>query len=181
MITWPWEQRGHLEIEIAHMAATLTVWKFGTPDGAHQSAAVLRRLSEHDAVDIQDAALVSWPPGRNAPTTCEVDTLVPAGTLVGAFWGLLFGFIFFVPLLGVAVGTSPGAVTGTLADIGIDDDFLTMASKQIRPGSSALFVISADAVFDKLHEAFKGTRAELIHTSLSTEQERRLHDAFEDS
>jgi len=30
--------------------------------------------------------------------------MTSAGALDGSFWGLLFGLIFFVPLLGMAVG-----------------------------------------------------------------------------
>ena len=45
-----------------------------------------------------------------------------AGALAGSFWGLLFGLIFFVPILGLAIGA--GAVGGGLTDVGIDDDFI---------------------------------------------------------
>ena len=32
--------------------------------------------------------------------------------------------LFFVPLLGMAVGAAMGALTGSLNDVGIDDNFI---------------------------------------------------------
>jgi uncharacterized membrane protein len=104
--------------------------------------------------------------------------LTGAGALGGAFWGLLFGMLFFVPLLGMAVGAAAGALTGALRDVGIDDDFITSVRDKVTPGTSALFLLSTDAVIDKVHAEFVGTEAELIKTNLSDEQEAALRDAF---
>ena len=69
---------------------------------------------------------------------------------VAAFWGLLFGLIFFVPLLGAAIGAATGALAGSLTDVGIDDEFINKVRDQITPGTSALFVMTSDAVVDKV-------------------------------
>jgi len=50
---------------------------------------------------------------------------------------MLFGLLFFVPLLGMAVGAAAGAITGSLVDVGIDDDFIKSLRKEIQPGTSA--------------------------------------------
>jgi uncharacterized membrane protein len=98
---------------------------------------------------------------------------------VGARWGgLLFGMIFFVPLLGMAVGAAMGALSGSMADVGIDDDFIKGVQKNVTPGTSALFVMSSNAVADKVLDQFKTTGASLLSTNLSTEQEGRLREAF---
>ena len=49
----------------------------------------------------------------------------------GAFWGMLFGLIFFVPLLGMAVGAGIGALTGSMTDVGIDDAFIKRMREEI--------------------------------------------------
>ena len=95
--------------------ATLTVWKFDTPDGADAAEATLERLAKQELIKIHDAATVSWAVGRKKPKTRQLNSLTGAGALGGAFWGLLFGLIFFVPLLGMAVGAAAGALGG-LAD-----------------------------------------------------------------
>ena len=46
------------------------------------------------------------------------------------------------------------------------------------PGTSALFVMSSDAVIDKVKEAFAGSKPELIFTNLTDEQEAAIRDAF---
>ena len=43
---------------------------------------------------------------------------------------------------------------------------------------SALFLLSSDAVYDKVRDEFRGTEAELIQTNLSQEQDARLRAAF---
>lgn len=91
---------------------------------------------------------------------------------------LLFGLLFFVPLLGMAVGAAAGALGGSLSDVGIDDEFIASVRQKVTPGTSALFLLSSDAVLDKVRDAFAGTNAELIHTNLSSEQEAQLRDVF---
>jgi uncharacterized membrane protein len=91
---------------------------------------------------------------------------------------MLFGLIFFVPLLGAAIGAASGALGGSLADAGIDDDFIKRVRNEVTPGTSALFVMSSNAVVDRVKEAFAGSSPELIFTNLSEEQENALREAF---
>ena len=46
------------------------------------------------------------------------------------------------------------------------------------PGTSALFVMSSDAVMDKVRDAFAGSQPELIFTNLSDEQESAIREVF---
>jgi uncharacterized membrane protein len=158
--------------------ATLTVWKFDTHDGAEHAEAVLERLQKEELIKVEDAAVVSWPATRKSPKTRQLRGLTGAGALGGAFWGLLFGLLFFVPLLGMAVGAATGALGGALTDVGIDDDFISSLRSRIQPGTSALFVMTSDAVLDKVRDGFTDLNPELIHSNLSTEQEERLRDVF---
>ena len=91
---------------------------------------------------------------------------------------MLFGLLFFVPILGMAMGAAFGAMGGALADVGIDDDFIDSLRSEIQPGTSALFVLTSGAVLDKVHDAFRDMDPELIHSNLSTEQEDRLREVF---
>ena len=117
--------------------------------------------------------------GKKKPKTRQLNHLAGAGALGGAFWGLLFGLIFFVPLLGAAIGAATGALSGSLADVGIDDSFINRTRDQITPGTSALFVMTSDAVMDKVKDAFAGTGpSELLFTNLNTEQENALREVF---
>ena len=157
---------------------TLTVWKFDSANGADDATGVLKDLASRQLITIQDAATVRWDEGKKKPKTQQLHNLAGAGALGGAFWGMLFGLIFFVPLLGAAIGAAAGALGGALTDVGIDDKFIERVRSQVTPGTSALFVMSTNAVVDKVKEAFAGTSPELIFTNLSDEQEAAIREAF---
>src|SRR5689334_24522084 len=158
--------------------ATLSVWKFDDPDGAAGAVATLEDLQRQDLIDLHDGAVVSWPPDKKRPKTKQLHNLAGAGALSGSFWGLLFGLLFFVPLFGMAVGAAMGALSGSLADVGIDDEFIASVRSEVQPGTSALFVMTSDAVRDKVRDAFAGAKAKLLYADLSAEEAERLREYF---
>ena len=158
--------------------ATLTVWKMQDPKGATVAIDKLEQLQKQGLIKIHDAAVVEWEPGKKKPKTRQLNNLAGAGALGGAFWGLLFGLIFFIPLLGLAIGAASGAIAGSLTDVGIDDRFIKQARDRIQPGDSALFLLTSDAVMDKVEAEFDMSKIELLFTNLSNEDEERLRAAF---
>ncbi|WP_313408973.1 DUF1269 domain-containing protein [Aeromicrobium sp.] len=159
--------------------ATLTVWKFTTPEGADRASETLQRLSRENVISLHDAATVSWHEGAKKPKTNQLHSTTGAGALGGTFWGMLFGLIFFVPLLGAAIGAATGALSGSLADVGIDDGFINRIREEVTPGTSALFVMTSDTVLDKVKDAFSDAGpSELVFTNLSSEQESALREVF---
>ncbi len=92
---------------------------------------------------------------------------------------MLFGLLFLIPFLGMAIGAAMGALSGHFADYGIDDKFIKAVREKVTPGTSALFLMSQGAVTDKVVEAIKGLPPfEIIQTNLSKEQEERLRAEF---
>lgn len=158
--------------------ATLSVWRFDTPNGAEDAVGTLADLARKQLVVVHDAATVSWPEGAKKPKTRQLHNVAGAGALGGAFWGLLFGLLFFVPLLGALVGATVGAVGGALSDAGIDDEFIKRTRDEITPGTSGLFVLTSDVVLDKVAEAFGSNKPHLLFTNLSNDQETALREAF---
>lgn len=88
--------------------------------------------------------------------------------------------LFFMPLLGVAVGASIGAIAASLSNIGISDEFINEVRAKVTPGTSALFLYTQDAVQDRVIEEVRHAknRPELIQSNLSSEQEARLREIF---
>ncbi len=158
--------------------ATLTVWKFDRPDDAGAVSGRLEELAKQELLELHDAATVSWPEDASKPKTRQLHELPATGALGGGFWGLLFGLIFLVPLLGAALGAATGAAAGQLTDVGIDDDFIARVRETIVPGTSALFVLSSHAVWDRIREEFPTEDATLVQTNLSAEQEDALRRVF---
>jgi uncharacterized membrane protein len=159
--------------------ATLTVLKFESVDGANQGLAMLQDLQKQELIKLHDAAVVSWPEGARKPKTRQLVDLACAGAWDGAFWGMLFGLIFFVPFFGAAVGGLMGALAGHFSDYGIDDRFIKEVRSKVTPGTSALFLLSSDAVTDRVFEAAKKLpKFEIVTTNLPKEQEEKLREAF---
>lgn len=159
--------------------APLTVWKFDAPESAEAAESSLLELRKQELIRIVDAAVVSWPPDARKPKTKELRNLTGAGALSGAFWGTLFGLIFFIPLLGAAIGAAAGALGGSLTDVGIDDDFIESVKSEVTPGTSALFLLTQEAVVDRVKDALPAGHAQLIRSNLSSEQEAKLREVFE--
>ncbi len=158
--------------------ATLTVLKFHTPEGAEKMLDKVLALQKAELIKLQDAAMVTWPVGRKKPTTRQLVDLVGKSALKNAFWGLLFGIIFVVPILGMAVGAAVGAMAGKMDDYGISDEFIEQTRSQVTEGTSALFLLTSDAVKDKVIEELKGEQFELIASNLNRVQEEQLMAAF---
>lgn len=159
--------------------STLTVWKFKTVDGADKALTKLESLQKQQIIQVLDAAIVSWPEGRNSPKTYQAMNTVGAGALGGAFWGILFGLIFFAPLLGAIVGATAGAVSGRFTDYGINDSFIDDLKSKVTEGTSALFLLTGQVTVDKVEAAFASEeKGELIQSNLSAEQEAKLREDF---
>jgi uncharacterized membrane protein len=158
--------------------ATLTVLKFEGAEGAGEALETVKGLSKQHLINLHDAAIVTWPEGKKKPKTKQLADLAGIGALDGAFWGMLFGLLFFVPFFGMAIGAAFGALSGKFADYGIDDDFIKSVQSQVTEGTSALFLMTSEAVVDKVADALKGQDFQLIASNLSQEQEDQLRAAF---
>lgn len=156
----------------------LAVWTFGSTDGATTTAALLTERG----VGPLDGATVVWARHRGKP---RVRPLAPAeddapGSVLGSgFWDLVLGLTFYVPLLGAAVGAATGAVSASLADVGIPDGFLNRVRDRVTPGTSALFVLGPETVLAQARDAADevGPGRE-IRTAISDEQEAALRLIF---
>ena len=158
--------------------ATVTVLKFATSDGADAGLAHVQELQKQHLLRLHDAAIVTWPAGKKSPSTRQLVNVVATGALGGMFWGMFFGLIFFTPLFGLAVGAAVGALGGSFRDYGINDDFIRRVRGAVTEGTSALFLMTSDAVIDRIADAMKYTKYEIIATNLSHDEERRLREAF---
>jgi uncharacterized membrane protein len=157
--------------------STLVVLAFPTQEGAQQVLGVVGDLQRQQLIALDDAATVTRG-GDGKPKVKQASSLVGAGALGGAFWGMLIGLLFFMPWLGLAVGAVTGALAGKFTDIGIDDNFIREVGQKIQPGTSALFLLVRQATMDRVLEALKPYNPEVLQTSLSAEQEAKLREAF---
>ena len=99
----------------------LTIWNFKTSEGAEQTAKKLVGMQKQGSIEIDDAAIVSWPGGKKKPRTYKTVDLFRLDALDSAFWRLLFEVFFTASIW---EGITVGALSGVLADHGVDDDFI---------------------------------------------------------
>jgi uncharacterized membrane protein len=161
------------------MASSLVVLKFDTPEGADQALDIAQGLQKQQLLELQDAAIVTWPTGKKKPKTRHLGDMTSAGAWYGAFWGMLFGLLFFMPLLGAAWGATVGAISGHFTDYGIGREFIEQVRGKVREGTSALFLLLGQVTTDRVVEAFKAApKFEIIASNLSHDQEAKLKEAF---
>jgi uncharacterized membrane protein len=159
--------------------ATLTVLNFASAEGADSAlAGLMMRPASDRNFFILDAATVSWPKARSRPGTRQAPPATCKARLDNVFWGMLFGLIFFMPVLVEPLSAAAAALNNLLSDVGIDDTFVYHVRSKITEGRSALFILSSDSVADWTFEACKDMQPELFATYLPGEEEAKLRSLF---
>ena len=159
--------------------SSLVVLRFGDMDGAEAMRDRMYELQKRELIKIEDAAVVVRNENGRAKVK-QAHSLVGAGALGGAFWGMLIGLLFFAPWLGLLAGAAGGALSGKLGDIGIDDDFINEVRDAIEPGNSALFLLAREGNIERIKEELSDFEHnfEIIDTNLSPEDDERLRETF---
>ena len=158
--------------------ATLTVVKFDDPAGAERVMFALQDMHGRQMITLEDAAVVSWPKGKKKPLMPKHG--VGHMALGGAFWGFLFGLIFFAPFLGAAIAAGTTAVLwSSLEDEGIDEEFIKRVSEKVTEGTSALFALTSEAKLDEVIDELKHyDDFEIVSTDMPAGKEKKLREAF---
>lgn len=77
------------------------------------------------------------------------------------------------------MGAGSGALFGHMGEKGIDKAFQGQVRDYLKPGTSALFMVIAQATPDKAIAALQPYGGTVIKTSLSEEDTKKLQDALE--
>lgn len=157
--------------------SNLVVVAFEEEHKAFELRAELLKLQKEYLIKMEDAVVVTKDPKGDVKLHQAVN-LTAAGAVGGGFWGALIGLIFLNPLVGAAVGAGAGALSGKLADIGIEDKFMKELGASFQPGTSALFVLVKEATRDKILEKLKGFGGKVLRTSLTKADEETLQKAL---
>jgi uncharacterized membrane protein len=134
-------------------------------------------LQRQRLLTLQDAVVAV----RRADGKVKVDQaadLTGPSALSGAFWGMLIGWIFLVPLLGAALGAAAGALSGRMANIGVDRVFIKEVGDSMPMGSSALFLLMRDVQPDRVIDEMNDFGGKIIKTNLSKADEELLREEF---
>jgi uncharacterized membrane protein len=133
---------------------TTTAWRFKGTEGADAAVLRLKQLDTQEVMDVQDVAVLRWPQYASGPQVQEHVT---------------------------EDGSKASSLAKRIRKAGIDSALLQAVKDDMRLGTSALVVLSANATIDTVAEAFHGQAMELIRSDLSVQQQDALRTAFSDS
>src|SRR5262249_54725202 len=144
-------------------------------DGIHTADDVLnkvRSLQKEYLIDMEDACVVERDKSGKISIKQAVNlTAIGAagGGSTGALWGAIVGLIFLNPPAGMAIGAltgaGVGALSGSLTDYGIRDDFVKKLGETIPEGSSALFILFKKVNEDKVLPELEPYKPRVLKTS----------------
>jgi uncharacterized membrane protein len=132
---------------------TTTAWRFSGTEGADAAVLRLQQLNSQGVMDVQDVVVIRWPQYASGPQVQEHVT---------------------------DEGSRASALAKRVRKGGIDSTLLEAVKADMRLGTSALVLLSADAAVDAVAKAFEGQAMQLIRSDLSVQQEDQLRAAFTD-
>lgn len=149
---------------------------FDEPNETDRALTQLTRLQKEYLIDLEDAVVAIRGSDGKLRLKQSVDLVgvgAASGGLWGAMWGSLVGILFMNPLIGLAtgaaLGTGAGALSGRLADYGINDEFIRSIGETLQPNTSALFVLVRIVQPEKVVDELRQFRGCVLRSSLSPE------------
>jgi hypothetical protein len=113
----------------------------------------LKQLDSQDQINVMDVAVLRWPEYAAEPTTQEH--------------------------VNESGSSKVASLVRRLQHPVIEGTMIETVKSDLRPGTSAVVVLSSDAVVDAVVHAFEGQPLELIRSDLSVPDQDRLRMAIE--
>jgi uncharacterized membrane protein len=129
-----------------------TAWRFPGTEGADNAVARLKQLDSQDLINLMDIAVLRWPEYAAQPTTQEHVH---------------------------EQGSKVASMVRRLQHPVIDGSMIESVKGDLRPGTSAVVLLSSGAEIDAVVHAFEGQPMELIRSDLSVPEQDRLRQAVE--
>jgi uncharacterized membrane protein len=79
----------------------------------------------------------------------------------------------------MVVGAAAGGASGSLMDVGVNDDFMRTLGQRLPEGGAALIVLVRKVTPDKVLPEISQFGGDVIQTSLDDESENRLREVLE--
>jgi uncharacterized membrane protein len=156
----------------------LVVLGLDSPAKAEEVFDLAGDLAKQELLQLQDAAY-AYRDAKGKVRIHQAVSLTGAGAASGALWGTLIGMLFLMPVAGLAIGAGTGALTGKLADVGINDDTIKQIGGQLEDGKAAVFLLARSATVDRVIDAIKPYNPTVIQTNLTKDREEELVKALQ--
>ena len=129
-----------------------TAWRFPGTEGADSAVIRLKQLDSKDLINLIDVAVLRWPEYAEEPITVEHVH---------------------------EQGGKVASLVRRLQHPAIDGSMIESVKGDLRPGTSAVVVLSSDGEVEAIVHAFEGQPLELIRSDLSVPDQDRLRLAVQ--
>lgn len=129
-----------------------TAWRFDGTEGADNAVVRLKQLDAQDLINVVDVAVLRWPEYAPEPVTREHVT---------------------------QEGGKVATMVRKLQRAAVDASMIETVKHDLRPGTSAMVLLSTDAAIDAVVQAFEGQPMELVRTDMSVPDQDRLRLAVD--
>ena len=152
---------------------------------AQEARLEFMKMQREHLVELEDC-VVAYKDDTGQVKLDQTLNLTATGAAAGGFWGLFLGILLSIPFGGLLLpiitavfGAGFGALSGSLADYGIDDDMMRELSADLDQSKAALFVLVRKATTDKVLEHLGKFHGKVLKTSLSHELDSKLQQVLE--
>ena len=129
-----------------------TAWRFSGTEGADSAVVRLKQLDSKELINLMDIAVLRWPEYAEQPTTTEHAH---------------------------QQGGKMSSLVRRLQHPTIDASMIESVKGDLRPGTSAVVVLSSEGEIDAIVHAFEGQTQELVRSDLSVPDQDRLRLAVQ--
>ncbi len=134
---------------------------------------ILLAMQKEYLIELGDAVVAVKNDGRIKLS--QLFQPVQQGAVSGLLWGSLIGLLYMIPL---ASGAASGALTGQLADLGINDEFMKQVARSLRSGNATLFLLIRKMTTDKVLAELHGIGGTVLRSSFDETKEEALQAAL---
>jgi uncharacterized membrane protein len=164
-----------------HSVGDHNLWALGYEDPARakQVRDEILRFESIYGLRVLDAIVVTRLQDGSFTLERDEPSRVSTGVLGFGSLGLLIGLVVLEPLTGAAIGAALGGFAGVSAkQLGIDDGFLNEVKELIKPGTSALFLLTKTDNPDAVLHHIRGLGGTVLKTNVNLELARQVQESL---
>jgi uncharacterized membrane protein len=173
--------RHSLEDFIMHRIGDLNLWALGydDPTRAKEVRAEILRFENIHGLHVIDAIAVTRLQDGSFTLQRDDAPTTTTGILGFGFLGLLIGLVVLEPLAGAAIAATLGGFSVVSAGrIGIDDGFLNEVKELIKPGTSALFLLTKTDNPEGVLYHIRGLGGTVLKTNVHADLAQQVQEAL---
>src|SRR4051812_17729343 len=145
----------------------LLVLTYDNVNAANGAREAVRSLQHQGQLTLEDAAVLTADANGKVHVHNELSRDLKIGAGVGAIFGILLTVFF--PVFGLVAGAGGGGVIGGLLNRGGDKKFVEDVKAQMKPNTSAIFLVVERADMNALRAALAPFHGTLLQTTLDDE------------